>query len=450
MACTDFIIWIGQSYKTIEDYVQESTEQGCCRRVQCLPIEAIPGISRVFLIHKDERPKCSEGSIFAYYFLDRVEIITEDTVFQKLKFKKSKKIDKKNFWSQRFYDEFLKFVKDFRESYEQCSDGDKKKFAEKIRKKRRKGWERSFPRRVAQGEFSGDIKVGPNPFDQLVEEIFWEYLEYIWKKILEKWESNDYDFLPKEEYALLQGGAGCSKRETSGAIYLVDALAREIGDAFKKRLENSLKKLTNQQRIQFIEKQKETEASRDEIYPEEGVQLWRQAMKDVLKDRKSNTEVPSSLKGKAKISSGRLVWDKKEYRLKAEGKVRGEIIKFQGELVVFNKPYPIFKQLPKASFRGYRRIDGVHLLRQISNGERELLIPYCPSCIEKKYEFEFSEQPTRNELIEAITKELLVSKHRVNRFLDNLTSLTIDDLGRSNLSFFFSLKHWLKRTGSNK
>lgn len=102
MAYIDFLIWVGspgRPYNTIKGYIGEAKELGCCRRVPQVPSWAVPGKSRVFLVHRGDHKKKSDlGSIFGYYTLRRVEVITK----QKVSIIKQKNLDSRETYPEPF------------------------------------------------------------------------------------------------------------------------------------------------------------------------------------------------------------------------------------------------------------------------------------------------------------------------------------------------------------
>lgn len=435
MACMDFLIWVGQTYKNVEDYILEASKQGCCRRIQGFPLEVVPGLSRVFLVHKDSREECTQGSLFGFYYVDRVEIITSSKVLESIESLKNK-------WAEDFFNKFFNSFGKHRDDFNEGDEEKRDNIAKKIRKRVRKSWGRSYPRRVAKGEIRDSKPTGGDPYDDIMREIFSEILEELFNYLLDKLKTHDIQLLSREEHTELQGGAGCSKRKTIGAVYLVDSLFREIGDKFQSELQTHLEGLSEEDRINFLKNQKDTEASRKEIYPEEGIELWRICQKETLMNRKSRTEILKELRDKAEIAKRKLYWDEISKRLKREKFGNEEEVKFEGELVVFRKPYPIYEHLPKAAFRGYRRIDGAYLLRQIFENIEKPLIPYCPSCLKVENDFKFSDPPSEREIIDAVKRELLVDENCTVNFIKNLTSIQMEALQECNISFLTALERY--------
>jgi hypothetical protein len=73
----DLVMWVGTGfYPTIDSYVVEAMNLGCCKRVPTLPSDVVPGKSRVFLAH-DEGKK-GQGRIFGFFVLSGVEVILDE------------------------------------------------------------------------------------------------------------------------------------------------------------------------------------------------------------------------------------------------------------------------------------------------------------------------------------------------------------------------------------
>jgi len=386
MACIDFLIWIGKPrahgigvYETIDGYIKESKNMGCCRRIPQVPSWAVLGQSRVFLVHQGNHKRLGRGSIFGYYTLERIEFITKQSGPDPIKPRPSQFP-----WSDKYYQEFKKAVRSCRGSTDQKAFL-KDKFPKKLK--------RNFPRDVSKEEirfrdrrpesYDGD------PFTEIEDEAFKECMDECWKEFQERLNSGDYALVPAEQ-ADESGGLGCSKRIVPGAIYLVSALSSEITNAFHEKLYGWLEhegpqKYPEASREELIGELKKTESKI--IYPEEGVELFRDAKREVLANRKPK----------------------------------------EGELAVFSKPYPIFQRSPRAAFRGYLRIDGDKLLEQINKGGR-LNIPSIPYCA--VYEVESNKPMTKAQLRSYFATELGLQKTMANNFFDKLYELVCEELKR--------------------
>ena len=131
----------------------------------------------------------------------------------------------------------------------------------------------------------------------------------------------------------------CSLRFKPGGIYLVDALTADVTDAFSSKL----RKTDTWKNYKKAKNDAERKA-----YIEEGNKLFKKILLDFRETRKAKTKIPSNLLDKVEL---------------------------RGELVLFKDP-PIFKNHPRASFRGVRQIDGGQLLQQIASGVPVPEIPY--------------------------------------------------------------------------
>lgn len=377
MTCIDFIVWIGQTkvYKSIDDYIKEAERLGCCRRIPQVPSWAVPEKSRVFLVHRGNHKALNRGSIFGFYILKRIEIITGKQGPDPVKRNKGRIL-----WSNKYYEEL-----------KEAANGNK------VEKKLK----RNFLRDISTGKIDlgyEEPEVGDDDKIDRIRKLLKNILEEVWNEYKEWLESEYYKIVPTEQ-SEMAGGLGCSRRTTPGAVYLVDTLASEINDAFHRKLYEWLAEKGKEQhpgksREQLLEILKKTENKA--IYPEEGVSLFRDAHKEVLTKRAPERVIPDPLKGKAHS---------------------------RGELVVFDKPYPIFQRSPYAAFRGYFRINGDQLIKQIIDGKRIPSIPYCDS-------IKLNKSRTKSQLATHFASELGLQKTTVNKFFRGLSELVIVELKR--------------------
>jgi len=56
----DLIQWVGTCYYSLDSFIEEAKNLGCCRRISQVP-DIVPGMSRMFLIHDQETRKCTCG-----------------------------------------------------------------------------------------------------------------------------------------------------------------------------------------------------------------------------------------------------------------------------------------------------------------------------------------------------------------------------------------------------
>lgn len=405
MACIDFLIWIGTPkkssvtkegkkparYSSIDGYKKEAKELGCCRKIYPLPARAVPGKSRVFLVHQGNHKRLDRGSIFGYFTLKRIELITVQQGPDPIKEYRDK-------WPRldEYYEEFKRKVESCRGSNDEAAC---------IKKRYSRNQKFRLLRDVSLGEVkfndsSSDIYT--DPFEKIVHELLEEFMKMSWeelKGILKSW---DYEKEPQEQaiedYVLVPqeladgaGGLGCSKRKDPGAVYLVNALSSEITDQYHEKFYEWLLNKgpidnPGKSRKELIEIQKSKESK--EIYPEEGNELFRMAQKKILANRKPK----------------------------------------DGELIIFDEPYPIFQRLPRAAFRNYFRIDGDKLLEQIKKGGKTVtpVIPYCTGS-----EIEKGKPMTKEQMVIKIVTEANLTKTVVNKVLCQLSELVPDELNRA-------------------
>jgi len=401
MACIDFLIWIGTPkkrsvtveevdgdirivykparYSSINGYIKEAMELGCCRRIPQLPSWAVPGRSHVFLVHQGNHKRLDQGLIFGYYVLKRVEFIAKQKGPDPIKPYRGKFP-----WSDKYKEEFEKRVESCRESddAEACI---RNKYPEKLKS--------NLLRDVCREEieFNGrPSRRYEDPFEKILDDILEEFMEKCWEELMERMDKDDYAIVT-QELAGGGGGLGCSRRKDPGAVYLVNALYSEITDAYHEKLYYWLEHEGRQEypgasRKELIDKLKETENKT--IYPEEGIKLFEEAKREVLANRKPKA----------------------------------------GELVIFDKPYPIFQRSPRAAFRGYLHIDGDELLKQINKGGKAVIpvIRYCNGG-----GIEPGKPMTKVQLVTHFVAEVGLERTVVNKFLGKLSKLVPDELNRT-------------------
>lgn len=238
MEYIDFLIWIGAagcesdldkgkygpgSHDTINGYLAESRERGCCRKIQRLPSWFVPRKSRVFLVH--HTPASSHrGTLFGYYTATRAEFITAqpgpDTI---------KPYTGKSPWSDVYYLDFKNRVK-------KCRGSDNEE--ECVRSKYSETYNLNFPWDFCKKRmkfYSGPMVKPVDPFDKMVERIFREFINQYWEKFKKSVKKGDFTLVPREQ-SICETARGCCYRQHEGGIYLVNDLAAEITDAFHEEM----------------------------------------------------------------------------------------------------------------------------------------------------------------------------------------------------------------------
>lgn len=339
----DAMIWIGQSYAHVlcdkevpksrnycyqengnpqRCYVHEAETRGCCRKIPRAVDWLVPGTSRIFLAHRDNRRDTAEGSIFGYFILRRFEHIISEKVGAAL-FE-----DDKLPWVEQVSQEILgKVLVELEHRDVKVILGESRnQLKEMIHKQFEKYWANGIKRQIERGfcvtprliptkprEWPSDearVLDLPRLLEDLVEDqiIEWMRSDPTLNRIRQRSDPN-HAYIERSS-SMLEQSRFCSKRLKVGATYLVDALTAEISDAFNRKL-----------------------SQRDPVSIETGEEIFKETMNAVRK----------------KYKAGLL--SMVDFRLHNYANLRGE-------LVLFNQPYPLYRHRPRADFRGLLRIDG--------------------------------------------------------------------------------------------
>ncbi len=376
--CIDAMIWIGQSYPEIlcdqipptdphsyyseycylsprgkkrRCFVHEAELRGCCRKVPRILEWMTPGKSLIFLVHRDiykknkrlkRKGNRSCGSIFGYFVLDRIEIITDPRVCENIH-------NKKLPWVQSLVEDIKNDAKEIiEELHLDAVKGTDRKILEKEVRKIFEKRKRNFIKTIGRGknvEFRSRTRQSWDDAEE-IEDIL-SFLEYLieklideliklllgLEKVMEREKRRNYTII-SQEVSESETDRYCSKRLKKGAIYLVDALTATITDEFTKAI-----------------------GSRN-ISVAAGENLFKETVNRVKKNYRTKTTVPAFLEDKVEI--------------------RGELVLFKK----INGKYPIFEKKPHASFRTALRVDGEKLLKEIAEwyekeGKCIPKIPYC-------------------------------------------------------------------------
>jgi len=217
--------------------------------------------------------------------------------------------------------------------------------------------------RLAAGEFSKPVKLGPTEEDVL------ELFEDVLKEMLKEWwdEKKESRFT-SHDLACGESHRGCTLRKGPGAVYAVDALCVATHDRYHELLARDTLKKTAEERRAFVRY-----LARDQ---RKGWKAWF----------KKSRPRPWTLPGLMGVYAGPFLEAVKECHVGwkpkhlMDSRLRGKASQ-RGELVVFKEPFPTYRSSPKASFRGALRVDGNGLVKQIAahkNGQRLILkVPYC-------------------------------------------------------------------------
>lgn len=174
----------------------------------------------------------------------------------------------------------------------------------------------------------------------------------------------------------------CGVRYGGAAVYIVDALARDIDLRFGAVLEES---------------EAAHEARHDSSWAD---REFENAVREVGGDRDPVTSIPAEL---------------------------ADFARRHGELVVFDRPYPSFRRRPRAAFRHLARVDGDELLRRIvaaykrGGKDRTIRIPYYRATPNKK--------KTKAQFVAELAEESETSMSCASDFWGALTERIMQELG---------------------
>lgn len=385
MSHNDCLIWVGQSYPTISDFLNEVKSRGCCRKVPFWPAWARRGQTRVFLAHHDGLAAPDRGVIFGYFPLGGVDIVftPEDN-------------------------------EDFAAVLDSCraANGDLESPAH---------WESEAGTRCAElmiGFWRQRAPDDPLPFK------------------LQDWKSDLPDFihffldlfvhsdrgdglgscalplstqqtaLEEPRFCPLEGVRLAPARSGRPSFYFVDHLARWIDRTFHALLEARVARALEDGEHR----------TRCECF--EALAAGLQAAHDGDRGR----GLPEYQEAVARAAA----------RLASLEELAAPVLRPYerrcGTMVMFKPPYPFYKSIPHASFRGLVQIDGDELLRQIERSRRyrskshEIKLPYVVEPSDK------STSKRKEELIVDMSTELKMSKSYSERVLDWLPEMMADEL----------------------
>lgn len=407
MKCQDCLIWIGGSYKTVDEYLREAETRGCCRQVPSWPSWAKPGETRVFLAHRDGFVGSERGVIFGYFTLHGVDIILTQQDCDKYKSLTAK--------CQRTPE--CRNDPDLLKEFWKTPEG--RKHAEPlIDFWRKKLSNNRLPFRMPDG-----TEV---PRKGLEEDV----IDFLIDLLISCEPDGDADghggYGISADQSSLEEARDCPPGlrlgpETSNppgrpSLYFVDTLEREIAKIFCDLLKDLLKdqllgeeqkKSRNKKHESLAQKPKKNRSeyiaklraiASEEKRPghQKGIPQFQEAVRKAARLRKSWAEVQDNLKGFATV---------------------------RGAMVVFNKPYPILKKAPQAAFRGLWHIDGDKLIEQIANHTgKQALIPTIYFCkANRRHDMQPQEIVTKQDLAVWLAEELHVNKACATSLLDKIS-----------------------------
>lgn len=411
--------------ETVDEYLKEAQLRGCCRQLPFIPNWAESGKTKVFLAHRDKHTVPSRGSIFGYFVLHRIEIITKNEVVESLlELQKNPPLPRN--------------IKEYARSIKKWT---KKGYSkQKIKRRLEKKLQTKYIKDFAKGETSEKIDPKlPKDLKKFVDE--WEELikaviKEIFQKLAEKdntdkiadagktgytSKSGNTESFPSEKSRRAAGHRMCSIRKGPGSIYAVDALCATIHDTYQQLLREYLyaesKKSEKSEEEVLNRLQEENQDSMDEWIKYKRNHKWK--VKELLEMYRG----PFHDAVKKHFRSNR----KPKYSI--DPRLKGKAIHY-GELVVFKKPFPILKKEPQAAFPGVCHIDGDKLIDQIAKHRgKKALVPTIYYCSAKPTPDNQPKQiVTTRELATLLAQELHVSIACAGQFLDEMALKTREQL----------------------
>jgi hypothetical protein len=443
MSCQDLMLWIGTSYYKIDCgreevtreacahgprgmvkrcYVHEAAYRGCCRRLPDLIPWAVPGETRVFLVHPASCEEGHQGTLFGYYMLERFEALVDSDTYDRLEDPDSIP------WSEDLLEEVHEEARRVHTSSKPFQRDELRRIKEATNEQFERH-RQEFARQVIQKQVVYR-KPGRASQEDMLQELLKEILEDILEQLLErlieervqKWNRKVISG-PGGELRVLncrhtagEGMRACSppntegrpplshKRTKPGAVYAVDLLTAQITDRYVHLLKEELEDPAG------IEKR--DIAKKEELFRKAASQVGSRRAEGEYATGGGMERLPRNLR-KAAVK--------------------------RGELVLFPRPFPVIQRCPHASFRGYLRLDGDQLVEEVERalGERRRLVkvPYCLG-------LERGGPMTKAQLQAYMARELLINQSMAERFLEILTEMAVADIaqhGRFVLPGFGSL-----------
>jgi hypothetical protein len=387
-ACIDLMIWVGgqgRQVRTVDEFVREARVRGCCRKLPSVPGWAKSGETRVFLAHGDKHNSPARGSIFGYFVLHRLEVITADGAAADL----PGKLRRGALWPEKTTP-YVKLVWRW-QGKELSQDEIRKRLNERLRRdhvpsiasgKTGKSQPSTARGKTRKGQRSGDEDES---IMELIKEIMQELIEeWVEERLEQKLEDRTKGRLkrqleepigggqrkcfPPEWSTRLEGHRMCSLRKGVGSVYTVDALCAAVHDKYRRLL------------LPLAGTSGDKEGLLKSIM-EENQRLWNRwsQYRKRKKYRWTARDLLGSYGGPFRVAVEEF-FDRWTPRYRLDPRLRGKATRY-GELVVFDRPFPILERVPRAAFRGIWRIDGDRLIDQIAQHTgRRALIPKIHGC----------------------------------------------------------------------
>ena len=349
----DCLIWVGESYKSVEHFMKEAVKRGCCRKVAFWPSWAAPGRTRVFLAHHGGFRSASRGVLFGYYRLGGVDVVMTQRDCDEYK----------ALWAEHAVNPAGGRDERALRRYWKTAAGRER--AEPLLE----FWRKRFGRRDLPCHIPARKRAPRDPLEDAVIDFLLDFLISC-EPGAQPHGHNGYGI--STDQTRLETKRDCpptglrDRPRHPGerpSIYLVDKLERVITEEFCDLLKEILKSA--------LEKDGERRPKRP------------QRRRRELVGAKAREQILAALRRKAAAQpDGRRGID--EFRdIVAECHLRkrlhahvpaelGKIAQARGAMVVFKEPQPLFRLVPRAAVRGVKRMDGEELLWRVRKAYSEV------------------------------------------------------------------------------
>ena len=403
--CIDALLWVGNAPKkteTVDEFLKEAQLRGCCRMLPFVPGWAKFGKTKVFLAHRDKHKVPSRGSLFGYFVLHRVEIITRNEVAQSLSGIQDSKIP----WPRNVKHYVTRIKKWKEKGYPR----------QEIERRLEEMLQKSYPIDLASGKTSEELE--PTVLEdimKLIDRSTKKLIERLIRKLIEKWLRRDNGgCFPPDDSRKGEGHRLCSIRKRPGSVYAVDALCAPVHDTYRQLLRQYLSA-----------ESKKSGKNEQEILrtiQRENQESWQGWLKYKRNHKWNVQDLLERYKGPFYEAVKTHFRPDRRPKYPIDPRLRSKASNY-GELIVFKKPFPILERAPQAAFRGICRIDGDKLIDQIAKHVgKKALVPTIYFCKAKEPPSRpLQKIVTKEELAIWLAQELHVSKACATHFLDKVS-----------------------------
>ena len=387
MSNHDCLIWVGNSYFSVEQYLTEAEERGCCRKIPFWPSWMKKGQTRVFLAHHDRFTCPDKGVIFGYFVLDGIGVIFRQIDYEKYNGLLAQLVEHIPRINEKPRADL------FRDYLKTCGGV---KYAEPLLQ----FWQELTPYDPLPFKLG---KIATNKEDELLDDIIDFLVEFflacegsnVNKGSTGYGISTDQTHLEPPRNCLGGQRIGPDRSKTGHpTFYAVDSIARKIDEIFCEKIKDLIKECIKRgkDRKHCLSEQRKKAKSIHKEGHKKGIPEF-EAASLAAAESKITPRLPDRLNNCAHM---------------------------RGEVVVFNDPYPVFKKTPRAAFKGVTQLDGDELLDQITSSYQSKSLHRAP--LKLPYYDLHHDVPgkalKKGELISAMAHDLQTSKKFSREVID--------------------------------